>query len=199
MLHAAEQDRADVKERRIRWREEAPGWDPQRLVFIDETGLNTKMVRLYGRAPRAERCVQKVPHGHWQTSTFIAALRQDRLTAPWLLDGPVDRVAFLTYLEQCLAPTLRAGDVVIVDNLSSHKGPEVTAAIERCGAQLHYLPAYSPDFNPIELAFAKLKAYLRAAAARSAQALLDQLRSALDTFLPCHCSNFFRHCGYAAT
>jgi transposase len=199
VTHAAEQEREDVQALRISWREKAPDWDPQRLVFLDETGLNTKMAPLYGRAPRAERCVQKVPHGHWQACTFIAALRHDRVTAPWLLDGPMDRVAFLTYLEQCLAPTLHPGDVVIADNLSSHKGPAVTAAVERCGAQLIYLPPYSPDFNPIELAFAKLKAHLRPAAARTFDALVGKLNAALDTFLPRHCANFFAHCHYAST
>lgn len=188
-----------MREQRIAWRKTAPDWDPQRLVFLDETGLNTKMAPRYGRAPRAERCLQKVPHGHWQTSTFIAALRHDRVTAPWLLDGPMDRAAFLTYLEHCLAPTLQPGDLVIADNLSSHKGPMVTAAVERCGAKLLHLPPYSPDFNPIELAFAKLKAHLRKAAAQTFDTLLEKLNAALDTFLPCHCSNFFAHCHYAST
>ena len=188
-----------MQKQRISWREKAPDWDPQRLVFLDETGLNTKMAQLYGRAPRAERCLQKVPHGHWQTFTFIAALRHDRVTAPWLLDGAIGRAAFLTYLEQCLGPTLRPGDVVIADNLSSHKGPAVTAAVERCGAQLLHLPPYSPDFNPIELAFAKLKTYLRTAAARTFNTLLKKLNAALDTFLPTHCSNFFAHCHYASS
>ncbi len=197
MLHATEQERADVQEQRRSWHQSAPHWDPRRLVFLDETGLNTKMVRLYGRAARRARCVDRVPHGHWQTSTFIAALRHDQLTAPWLLDGPMDRAAFLTYIQECLAPTLQPGDLVIVDNLSAHKGAEVTAAIERTGAQLLYLPPYSPDLNPIELAFAKLKAHLRAAAARTFDTLIDHLRSALDLFLPAHCANFFAHCRYA--
>lgn len=199
MMHAAEQGRADVEEQRQSWRLRSVQWDPQRLVFLDETGLTTKMVRLYGRAPRSARCVDRVPHGHWKTSTFIAALRQDQLTAPWLLDGPMDRAAFLTYIEQCLAPTLRPGDLVIADNLSAHKGSVITAAIERCGAKLIYLPPYSPDLNPIEMAFAKLKAHLRAAAARTLDSLTETLGAALDTFLPHHCSNFFSHCNYSAT
>jgi transposase len=196
-MRAAEQDRPDVQEARARWREEAPRWDPRHLVFLDETGLNTKMARLYGRAPRAARCQSSVPHGHWSTSTFIAALRHDQLSAPWLLDGPMDRAAFTIYIEQCLGPTLRAGDIVIADNLSSHKGPAITAAVERYGAKLLYLPPYSPDLNPIELAFSKLKAHLRAAAARTFDALLAHLSTALDAFLPDHCSNFFAHCSYA--
>lgn len=198
-MHAAEQQRPDVVEARQRWQQMAAQWDPRRLVFLDETGLNTKMARLYGRAPRAARCWGRVPHGHWQTSTFIAALRHDQLSAPWLLDGPMDRAAFLTYLEQCLGPTLRPGDIVIADNLSSHKGPAVTAAVERRGAILLYLPPYSPDLNPIEMAFAKLKAHLRASAARSFQALLDHLLPALESFQPSHCSNFFAHCRYTTT
>jgi transposase len=168
------------------------------LVFLDETGLNTKMARLYGRAPRSARCQSAVPHGHWSTSTLIAALRHDRLSAPWLLDGPMDRAAFISYIEHCLGPTLSPGDIVIADNLSSHKGPAVTAAIERWGAKLLYLPPYSPDLNPIELAFSKLKAHLRAAAARTFQTLQTHLATALDTFLPQHCSNFFQHCHYAS-
>ncbi len=186
-----------MQQARARWRETAPNWDPRQLVFLDETGLNTKMARLYGRAPRSARCHSSVPHGHWSTSTFIAALRHDQLSAPWLLDGPMDRAAFTTYIEQCLGPTLRPGDIVIADNLSSHKGPAIAAAIERCGATLLYLPPYSPDLNPIELAFSKLKAHLRAAAGRTLDALLGHLSTALDAFLPHHCSNFFAHCHYA--
>jgi transposase len=195
-MHAAEQGRPDVQQARQDWQKNAPQWDARRLVFLDETGLNTKMVRLYGRAARSARCLGRAPHGHWQTSTFIAALRHDQLTAPWLLDGPMDRAAFTTYLEQCLAPTLRPGDLVIADNLSAHKGPAISAVIARCGAQLIYLPPYSPDLNPIEMAFAKLKAHLRAAAASTFNDLLSQLRAALERFLPQHCANFFAHCHY---
>lgn len=139
-MRAAEQDRPDVQEARVQWQEIAPSWDPRHLVFLDETGLNTKMARLYGRAPRSARCQSSVPHGHWSTSTFIAALRHDGLTAPWLLDGPMDRAAFTTYIEDCLGPTLSPGDIVIADNLSSHKGPAITAAIECRGAKLVFLP-----------------------------------------------------------
>jgi transposase len=198
-MRAAEQARPDVAEARRRWQQMAPSWDPQHLVFLDETGLNTKMARLYGWAPQSARCQSSVPHGHWSTSTFIAALRHDQLTAPWLLDGPMDRAAFTIYIEQCLGPTLSPGDIVIADNLSSHKGPAITAAIERRGAKLLYLPPYSPDLNPIEMAFAKLKAYLRSAAARTFKALQTRLKAALPTFLPEHCLNFFRHCKYSST
>ena len=195
-MRAAEQDRPDVEQARRQWRQRAANWDPRHLVFLDETGLNTKMARLYGRAPRSARCQSGVPHGHWSTFTFIAALWHDQLSAPWLLDGPMDRTAFTTYIEQCLGPTLQPGDIVIADNLSSHKGPAITAAVERSGARLLYLPPYSPDLNPIELAFSKLKAHLRTAASRTFRALLKCLASTLETFLPDHCSNFFSHCNY---
>lgn len=169
----------------------------QRLVFLDETGLNTKMTRLYGRAPIGERCHASVPFGHWQTATFIAALRHDRLGAPWLIDGPMDGALFLTYLEKVLSPELRRGDLVICDNLSSHKVQGVREAIAACGARLRYLPAYSPELNPIEMAFAKLKADLRRAAARDWQSLLQATAAALSTFTPAHCLNFLRHAHYA--
>ena len=167
------------------------------LVFLDETGLNTKMTRLYGRAGRAERCLCAVPHGHWSTATFIAALRHDRLTAPLLLDGPMDGAMFLAYVRKILAPELRPGDLVICDNLSSHKVSGVREAVEECGASLLYLPAYSPDLNPIELAFAKLKAFLRQRAQRSFAGLRRATAQALDSFTAAHCTNFFRHAQYA--
>ncbi len=169
----------------------------QRLVFLDETGLNTKMTRLYGRAPIGERCYASAPFGHWQTVTFIAALRHDRVCAPWLIDGPMDGTLFLTYLEKVLSPELRRGDLVICDNLSSHKVQGVREAIAARGARLRYLPAYSPDLNPIEMTFAKLKADLRRAAARDLESLLQATSTSLGTFTPEHCSNFFRHARYA--
>ena len=134
-------------------------------MFLDETGLNTQMVRRYGRAPKARRCLDRVPHGHWRTATLLAALRHDRLTAPLLIDGPLDGELFLAYVKECLGPTLQPGDLVICDNLASHKVAGVRAALAAHGAEWLYLPAYSPDLNPIELAFAKLKAALRATAA----------------------------------
>jgi transposase len=183
---------------RQQWHRRQPGWSIARLVFLDETGLNTKMTRLYGRAPKAARCRCAVPHGHWHTATFIAALRHDRLTAPLLLDGPMDGAMFLAYVQKILAPELHRHDLVICDNLSSHKGSGVRAAIENCGAQLLYLPAYSPDLNPIELAFAKLKAFLRQRAQRSFAGLRRATAQALDSFTPAHCNHFFRHAKYAA-
>ena len=168
-------------------------------MCLDETGLNTQMLRRYGRAPAGARCLDRVPHGHWQTATFLAALRHDRLTAPLLIDGPLDGEMFLAYVKECLGPTLQPGDVVICDNLSSHKVPGVRAALAAHGAELLYLPPYSPDFNPIELAFAKLKAALRAAAAREWEELLRATAAALSSFTPEHCANFFRHAQYATS
>jgi transposase len=196
-FRAAEQDRPDVKAAREQWRSIQGSWDARQLVFLDETGVNTKMARLYGRAPRAQRCVGVEPHGHWSTSTFIAALRHDGLTAPWLLDGPMNKAAFTTYLQECLGPTLRPGDIVIADNLSSHKGTHIPAILARFGATILYLPPYSPDLNPIELLFAKLKAHLREAASRSLLSLTENLASILDLFSPELCRNFLRHCSYS--
>ncbi len=155
------------------------------------------MTRLYGRSEVGERCLAKVPYGHWQSATFIAALRYDGLSAPWLVDGPMDGTLFLTYVRHVLGPELRPGDLVICDNLGSHKVSGVEEAIAACGAQLHYLPAYSPDLNPIEMAFSKLKAHVRQAAARTWDQLLQATAQALDTFSPQQCSNFFHHAQYA--
>jgi transposase len=156
-----------VNAAREAWFEGQLDLDPTRIVFIDETAANTKMARLYGRAPRGERCRAPVPHGHWKTTTFTAGLRHDGIAAPMVLDGPMNGEAFLAYVEQALVPELRPGDIVIMDNLPAHKVHGVRQAIEAVGASLRYLPPYSPDFNPIEMAFAKLKALLRAAAART--------------------------------
>ena len=169
---------------------------PAQLVFIDETWATTNMARRYGRAPCGQRLVASVPHGHWKTSTFLAALRVDAVTAPCLIDGAVNGDIFRAYVEQVLAPTLRSGDIVVMDNLSSHKVAGVRAAIEAAGAQLLYLPPYSPDFNPIEQLFAKLKAILRAAAARSLDALCDAVAVALTRFSPRECRNYLAHDGY---
>jgi transposase len=157
------------------------------------------MIRRYGRAPTARRCLDRVPHGSWRTATFLAALRHDRLTAPLLIDGPLDGDLFLAWVRQSLGPTLQTGDLVICDNLSSHKVTGVRAALAVHGAELLYLPAYSPDLNPIEQAFAKLKAALRAAATRRWEELLHATAAALTTFTPTHCANFFRHAHYATT
>src|SRR5690606_473489 len=169
--YASEQQRPDVLARRHAWFEGQPDLDPERLIFIDETGASTKMACVRGRAPRGERCRAAVPHGHWKTTTFTAGLRLSGMTAPMVLDGPMNGSAFLAYAEQVLAPELRPGDVVVMDNLPAHKISGVREAIERVGARLLFLPPYSPDFNPIEMAFSKLKALLRKAAARTVDEL----------------------------
>jgi transposase len=166
------------------------------LVFIDETGTSTNMARLRGRAPRGERLVGKIPHGHWKMTTFVAGLRVGALTAPCVIDGPMDGDSFLAYVEQFLAPTLRLGDTVVMDNLSSHKVAGVRKLIEVTGARLLYLPPYSPDFNPIEQVFAKLKALLRKAAERSIDALWNRIGNLLNAFAPLECANYFRNAGY---
>ena len=182
--------------RRRAWFDARPGLDPERLVFIDETGASTKMARLRGRATRGQRCRAAVPHGHWKTTTFTGALRLRGLTAPMVLDGPMNRAAFQAYIEQILVPTLRRGDTVIMDNLPAHKGTDVRRAIEAAGAALRYLPPYSPDFNPTENAFAKLKAALRKAATRTIDGLWAAIRDALPALTPSECANYFAAAGY---
>lgn len=172
--------------------------NPDRLVFIDETWATTNMTRLRGRAPRGERLVQPVPHGHWKTSTFVAGLRTSGLTAPLVVDGAMNGEVFLAYVEQILVPTLSPGDILILDNLSSHKVAGVREAIERCGATLVYLPPYSPDLNPIEQAFAKLKALLRKIAARTVGRLWDAIGDLLERFAPQECLNYFANAGYGS-
>jgi transposase len=157
------------------------------------------MARKYGRSPRGERVVGAVPHGHWKTTTFVAALGADGMTAPMVIDGAMTGDLFVAYIEQILAPTLRPGDVVVMDNLSSHKRARVREAIEGAGCTLMYLPPYSPDLNPIELAFAKLKSLLRKAGKRTVDGLWEFLGQALDAFAPQECRNYMRHCGYTAT
>ncbi|MEM9766091.1 MAG: IS630 family transposase [Pseudomonadota bacterium] len=194
--HAAEQERADVAAAREAWFEAQPDLDPERLIFIDETWLNTKMTRLRGRAPRGERLRAPIPHGHWRTTTFVAGLRLTGIDAPMVIDGAINGVSFLAYVRKVLVPALRPGDVVIMDNLGSHKGPAVREAIEAAGAGLLFLPPYSADFNPIENAFAKLKALLRKAAARTRDALWDAVGRALDAFTADECRNYFTAAGY---
>src|SRR5215467_12482162 len=197
-VRAAEQDRPDVAAARVVWADDQAKLDPDRLVFIDETGTSTNMARLRGRAPRGERLIGKIPHGHWKTTTFVAALRSTALTAPCVIDGAMNGNAFLAYVEQILAPTLKPGDVVVLDNLSAHKVRGVREAIEGVGARLLYLPPYSPDFNPIEQLFAKLKALLRKAAERSVEALWNRITSLLDASTSEECTNYFRNVGYAS-
>ncbi len=170
--------------------------DPEKLVFIDETWVKTNMARLRGRAPKGQRLRAAVPHGHWKTTTFIGGLRLTGLTAPMVLDGPINGVWFQAYVDQVLVPTLSPGDVVIMDNLGSHKGPKVRNSIETVGAKLLYLPPYSPDFNPIENAFSKLKALLRKAAQRTVEGLWTAIGQLLDDFTPTQCANFFANAGY---
>lgn len=195
-MRAAEQERADIAEARNEWRAGQTGLNPENLVFIDETGAKTNLARLYGRAPRGQRLVAPVPHGHWMTTTFVAALRHNEITAPGVFNGPMDGASFLTYVEHFLAPALRQGDVVVMDNLASHKVAGVKEAIEQAGATLRYLPAYSPDFNPIEQAFAKLKAALRKAAARTFDALTKAIADALASFTSQECANYLANSGY---
>jgi transposase len=196
VIHAAEQQRPDVQARRAAWIVERLGWHSSHLVFIDESGARTNLVRQYGRCLRGRRRVAYTPHGHWKTTTFVVALREEGLTAPMVLDGAMNGKAFLAYVQQVLIPTLKPGDLVVLDNLSSHKSAGVRAAIEQTGARLLYLPPYSPDLNPIELAFSKLKWLLRSAAERTVDALWTRLGQLLDSFPPKQCRNYFRHCGY---
>jgi transposase len=194
--HASEQDRPDVLKQREEWFDRQLDLDPEKLVFIDETWATTNMARKKGRAPRGERLRASVPHGHWKTTTFVGALRRNALTAPMVLDGPINGQWFQAYVDQVLVPTLRKGDIVVMDNLGSHKGAGVRKAIEAAGATLRYLPPYSPDFNPIEKAFSKLKALLRKAAERTVDALWDRIGALLNDFTPQECANFFAATGY---
>jgi transposase len=168
------------------------------LVFIDETWASTNMARHYGRAPRGQRLRAGIPHGHWKTTTFVAGLRLTGMMAPFVLDGSMNRSAFLAYVSQVLVPELKPGDVVILDNLPAHKGSKVCEAIEAAGAKLLYLPPYSPDLNPIENAFAKLKALLRRAAERTVEGLWCLIGKLIDTFSPHECANYFAAAGYDA-
>ena len=194
--HAAEQSREDVAKARADWREQEPKLTPSKLVFVDETSVKTSMTRRYGRAKRGHRLVAAVPHGHWKTTTFVGALRCDGLTAPLTIDGAINGELFRAYVEQVLVPTLKPGDVVIMDNLRVHKMAGVREAIEAAGARLLFIPPYSPDLNPIEMAFSKLKALLRARAIRTVDALWKALGDLCDSFSPGECANYFRHDGY---
>ena len=195
-LRAAEQDRPDVARHRQRWRVWQRYMDADRFVFIDETGASTNMVRRYGWGPKGERLVDAVPHGHWRTTTFVAGLRASGIIAPFVLDGPMTGEAFRAYVEQVLAPELEPGDAVVMDNLRPHKVAGIREAIRAAGASVLYLPSYSPDFNPIEQLFAKLKELLRKAAARTKEALWDAIGRHLDDFTPEECQNYLAHCGY---
>ncbi len=175
------------------------GLDAKHLVFIDETWAKTNLARTHGRSRRGTRLIAKLPYGHWKTTTFVAALRIDGLCAPTVVDGAMNGVTFLAYVRQQLVPTLTVGDLVILDNLSAHKVAGVREAIEAAGAKVVYLPPYSPDLNPIELVFSKLKWLLRSAQARTVDTLHSLLGTLLDHFPPDECRNYLRHCGYHAT
>jgi putative transposase len=198
-VHASEQDRPDVARRRARWIAYQNRVEPPRLVFIDETWTKTNMAPLRGWGPCGHRLRAKVPHGRWKTMTFLAALRHDRIDAPWLLPGPINGETFRLYVEKVLLPTLRPGDIVVMDNLGSHKGRAVRHAIRSVGAKLFFLPKYSPDLNPIEQVFAKLKHLLRKAAARSFDTITTVIGTLLDSFTPQECANYFANSGYART
>lgn len=198
-MTAAEQDRSDVRQKRRFWRSWQPYMDPARLVFLDETATATNMTRRYGRCPSNERLVASVPHGHWKTTTFVAGLRQSGIVAPLVLDGPMTGAAFRAYVEQMLVPVLDKGDVVVLDNLAAHKVDGVRQAVEAAGASILYLPPYSPDLNPIEQFFSKLKALLRKKAARTKEALWNAIASTLKQ---CDLDNFgayIGNCGYGST
>jgi transposase len=173
--------------------------DPSRLVFIDETWAKTNMTRQRGRCLRGRRLLAKVPFGRWRTTTLVAALRCDQIIAPMVLDRPIDGLWFLAYVEQVLVPELRPGDIVVMDNLGSHKSPKIDAAIRAAGAHLRFLPPYSPDLNPIEMGFSKFKAGLRKAAERTIEPLWVRIGQLLDDFSPEECSNFFKAAGYGST
>ena len=176
-----------------------PLHNARQYVFVDESGVTTDLLRRYARSLRGTRIGDHTPCGHWQTHTVVAALRPTELTATAVFDGPIDNATFRAYVEQVLVPTLRRGDVVVLDNLAAHKQPEVRAAIEQAGAHLRFLPPYSPDFNPIEMAFAKLKAFFRAARLRTFDHVCELMATALALFMPGECANYVRHCGYRVT
>src|SRR6185295_15645553 len=197
VLHASEQEREDVARARRRWIREQGLLDLTHLVFIDETSVNTNMTRAYGRGLEGERVIGRVPFAAWKTLTFVAALRCEGMTAPMLINGAMNGEAFLAYIERCLVPTLERGDVVIMDNVPSHKVDGVQAAIEAAGATLRYLPPYSPDLNPIEAAYSACKAFLRKCAERTEQALGRRIGQFVRRLQPAACANFFAHAGYA--
>lgn len=198
-LRAAEQDRPEVKAQRQAWQEMVAGLDPHRLVFLDESGAKTNMTRLYGRSFDGQRVVDATPHGHWCTTTMLSAIRVDGSTAPMVIEGPTDTEVFEAYVGQVLTHSLRPGDIVVMDNLAPHKKPSVIAAIEAAGAEVWFLPPYSPDFNPIEKMWSKIKAFLRKAKARTWEALLAAIKEALQEVSASDARNWFQSCGYIHT
>jgi transposase len=194
----AEQSRPDIARKRERWKKHQARIDPRRLVFIDETWIKTNMAPLRGWGPRGQRLQARTPHGHWKTLTFIGALRIDRVDAPLVIDGPINGELFALYVEKVLAPTLAEGDIVILDNLGSHKGQAARQAIRRAGAHLLFLPPYSPDLNPIEQLFAKLKHMMRQAEPRTVEASWRKLGDLLHILSPTECANYLANAGYAS-
>jgi transposase len=197
-LHASEQDRPGIARRRTRWKTHQSRLDPRRLVFIDETWAKTNMTRRYGRCWRAARLIAKVPHGRWRTLTFLAALRHDCIASPCGIDGPINGVSFRAYIEQFLVPTLNPGDVAVMDNLGSHKGQAVRCVIRSAGAKLFFLPRYSPDLNPIEQVFAKLKTLLGKTDPRTIETSWRNIGDLLGHFTPTECANYLARAGYAS-
>lgn len=198
-MRAAERTRPDIARKRTRWRTHQASIDRRRLLFIDETWIKTNMAPLRGWGERGQRLQADVPHGHWKTLTFIAALRHDRIEAPFIIDGPINGEVFLIYIQQVLVPALRPGDVVILDNLGSHKGKMARKLIRAAGAHLIFLPPYSPDLNPIEQAFAKFKHLMRKASARTIEATWRAAGELLGQFSPEECTNYFTNSGYVST
>jgi putative transposase len=196
---AGEQDRPDVARRREQWKKYQTRIAPERLVFIDETWTKTNMAPLRGWAPRGQRLRAKVPYGHWKTMTFLAAPRHDRIDAPWVLDGPINGESFRIYVEKVLVPTLQSGELVVMDNLACHKKKAIRQAIRSAGARLFLLPKYSPDLNPIEQVFAKLKHLLRKAEARTVDAVSPCIGKLLEAFTQQECTNYFKNAGYDLT
>jgi transposase len=195
-LHAAEQERPDVAQARQEWVAEQPQFAIEHLVFLDETWASTNMTPRRGRSPKGTRCPGAAPYGHWHTTTFVCALRSAGLVAPLVLDGPINGRAFSAWVHQVLVPELRPGDIVVMDNLGSHKVAGIQEVIEAAGAQVRYLPPYSPDFNPIEQVFAKFKTGLRKTAARTVETLWSAVASILDQFQPSEFERYMRHSGY---
>ncbi len=195
-LRAAEQDRPAVKQAREQWRSRAEGIDPHRFRFIDESGAKTNMVRMHGRCPKGQRLLSSAPAGHWKTTTMLAAIGLDGVDAPWTLDGAIDADAFLVYVEHVLVPTFQGGEIVVLDNLSSHKHPRVAELINAAGAEVWYLPPYSPDFNPIEQMWSKIKQILRSLAARTFDGLVKAIGLALDQVTRDDLLGWFTHGGY---
>ena len=194
-MRASEQRRADVAQQRRLWKEKISGVDPSRLVFLDETGAKTNLTRLWARSRKGQRAIGYAPHGHWHTTTLVAGLTLDGAIAPMVLEGAMDRLSFEAYVAQGLAPALAAGRIVVMDNLSAHKSPAISRLLEAAGATVWYLPPYSPDYNPIEPMWSKVKAALQRAGARTYDALVDAIAHALDGVSPQDSHGFFHHCG----